>query len=1019
MYKMKLSAFLLTATLTVGSFAQNLIENSGFETGISKWGPPKWKRYDGRGWLFPSEDKPVSQGAGGSTSLKMEWTKKHICNLWYDKEIPLNGLKEVEFSFWGKSTGYDNVHILELAVEFPDAKDEKLKLTNVGNKWNRPPEDWTHFSKIVKVPEGATKAKLCIRIHGFKSTKGTSWADNIYFGPVQKKVDEPKAKNVITLKRGVPVCDHGGVYYPGEQKIYSVEFCDNAVPGKKMDFIWEIQDFDKQKIAEGKQSVTIPAAKEGTFQVKLPDLKEFRGWFVMKGKFMENGRTVTEVTSTGIVIEKQKGKRDPFFSAKTPGTIEKQIRMGNGSSNFIAQRRHMQTGPDSYSRKEVKRLKDWLAMCDKYGFEPYIIFHSSQHATPTNPQQPLYMRKMINDKIAKDVNPYDEAYYQTWKNFFAMLAKTANGRVRDWYMGDEIYNTHHRSKWEIPHYIGVQKALYETIKKIDPKMMVGGGGTFMDKHPIGKKMWPHVKNHLDGLTCSLYLGKVTVAKGVAIDGPETGKLVGRFKHTRSIIGNKPFIAATESGYNFLDFPKIDSDAVKEMGKINARNLVVLRAMGVRKWTFFTFDNNISYESKKNGSGRTDYGMWNKKTGCPKPHAATWAVAARALAFVTDPVDASPRPDVYCYVFKKGNKTLAAFWAYIKGDVDAKINMPSDWSGMDFLGKPLKGKKGLNTLKLNDRVLYLEFDAPQDAVVKAFRNGNYVLPEVYVTLHRVSGGKVCVDVQNKSGKDLKAEVILNKQPSRKVTVKRDTIGKVLFNCPPGEGKLFASAVVNGVKYPVEKDDEWYGVAKLASAPSIQNGVLKGFEKAKPLVMDTQKHLKPTEIDVYGYWTGKNDLSAKVYLGYDKNYFYLGAEITDDIQISRNSGVQSWSQDSLQLAFDTANNAYDPVLSPGGYADDDREYVAAATPKGPELFSCKERKVIGKPQIVRNGNKTIYLMRFAWSELGSLKPVKGTVFGFNLVAFDYDSMEAKISCQMEFSMGITYGKFPAMFRRFILE
>ena len=59
MGKMKLAAALLTAAFMVGSFAQNLIENSGFETGISKWGPPKWKRYDERVWLSPAEDSPV------------------------------------------------------------------------------------------------------------------------------------------------------------------------------------------------------------------------------------------------------------------------------------------------------------------------------------------------------------------------------------------------------------------------------------------------------------------------------------------------------------------------------------------------------------------------------------------------------------------------------------------------------------------------------------------------------------------------------------------------------------------------------------------------------------------------------------------------------------------------------------------------------------------------------------------------------------------------------------------------
>ncbi len=1017
----KWMAVSLTAAMAVSAYAQNLVENSSFESGISQWKSSSFKRGDSRVWLDPVLDKTNSQGAGGAASLRLNWTKKHICNVEYYKPFDIKGLKEVELAFWAKCAEYDSTNVTEILLEFPEIKDRKQKYINVANKWNRPPTEWTYFSKKIKVPEGAATAKLTIRIHGFKSTKGISWIDNVYFGAARAEVKEPKLDKVITLKRGFPSEVHGGVYYPGEKMVYTFEFKESKVAGKKLDLVWQILDFDNQPVADGKQAVTLPGKAEGSFKIQIPALKDFRGWFALKGRLMDNGRPVAEVTSSGMVVDRQKGKRDPFFSAKTPGTIEKQIRMGNGSSNFIAQRRHMQNSPTTFYPKEMKRLKDWLAMCDKYGFEPYFIFHSSQNSTANNQQQPLYMRKEINDKLAKGINPYDEAYFQTWKNFFSLLAETANGRVRDWCLGDEIYNTFHRSKWELPHFIGIHKALYEAIKLKDPTMMISGGGCFMDRHQIGKKVWPKVKDYVDGLSCSLYLGKCTITKGLVMDGPESGKLLWRFENTRAVIGDKKFVTGTESGYNFMDFPVLDSDMVKDAGKINARNLVVLKAMGVRKWTFFTFDNNISYEKR---GGRIDYGMWNKATGSPKPHATTWAVAARALAFATDAVNASPCPDVYCFVFRKGNKTLAAFWAYTKNDIDAKITMPADWSGVDFLGRPLKGKAGLQNFKLNDRVLYLEFDAPQDVVAKAFRSGKYVMPEIYPAVHRIDNGKVSVTIQNKTVTDLNVEVLLNKFPARKVTVKRGAVTDVIFDCPPGAGKLSVTATVNGVKYFAEREDEWYKITELASAPSIVNGALKGFEKVQPLVMDSIKHVKPLEADVAGYWTGKNDLSANVYLGYDKNYFYVAAEVTDDVAVSRRFGAHSWNQDSIQCAFDMKNDAFDAVLSSGGFSADDREFTIAATPRGPEIF-CNTGsadialKVVGKPQIVRTGSKSVYLIRFPWSQLGVKKPSKGKVIGFNIVVFDFDAMDAKVSTHLEFSPGITYGKMPAHFRRFIFD
>ncbi|MBQ7402244.1 MAG: hypothetical protein IJW05_02260 [Lentisphaeria bacterium] len=194
MKKVKLSALLMAAVFSLALNGQNLIEDGSFENGVSHWKAPSWKRGDDKLWLSPTADKTVSQGAGGSNSLKLDWTDKYICYVWYDKEIALNGLTEVELSFWAKSAGYDGTNIIEIMVNFPEVKDPKKKNVSLGNPWNRTPADWTFFKQQIKVPAGATKAKLCIRIHGFKSTKGNSWVDNVYFGAVQKNAGDQQGK---------------------------------------------------------------------------------------------------------------------------------------------------------------------------------------------------------------------------------------------------------------------------------------------------------------------------------------------------------------------------------------------------------------------------------------------------------------------------------------------------------------------------------------------------------------------------------------------------------------------------------------------------------------------------------------------------------------------------------------------------------------------------------------------------------------------------------------------------------
>lgn len=387
-------------------------------------------------------DSAKSQGPGGSTSMRLDWTNNTICYLWYHKEIQLPKEKELELSFWMRAAGYSTFNQVALTVIFPEIKDNRKNSLELRTPWNRSPEDWTFYKKMIRIPPNVTKAKLRLVIHGHKNVKGTSWVDNLYFGPEQKKTDEASVVKKIVLKRGISLHKHGEIFYPGEKIVYSFEYNDNKISGEKADFSWEIMDFDGKKVAEGKQTVTFPAVKNGAFQVKLTGLEKQLGWFIIKGKLTQNDKLLDKVTSSCVIVEKQKGKRDPFFTAKGAGPIEKQIRMGNGSVTIGLQRRFIQTGPDSYKMpKEEKMVEEAV----KHGFEPFFLFHISQHSTPKNPQLPKFLRKKVDEKLAKGINPYDAEYYQTWRNFFAMLSKKYKDQVQDWYLMDEIYNIYHQS----------------------------------------------------------------------------------------------------------------------------------------------------------------------------------------------------------------------------------------------------------------------------------------------------------------------------------------------------------------------------------------------------------------------------------------------------------------------------------------------------------------------------------------------------------------------------------------------
>ena len=1029
-----LTTFGAAGCITGSIFAQNLIKNPGFESGIKEWKTPHWSAAP-RTWLIPQLDTTTSQGLGGMQSMRMDFKSGMVTSIIYHKEITLPAdVQDFTVSFWTKSTGYPDTTKGQCFVQlhFPNVN----KRIQVSTPWNRTQPDWTKFSKDFKVPEKSNrKARVIIGIHGYKNKAGTTWIDNIYVGP---KVKEQKqiVKKAITMLRGVPRASHGGVWYPGEKMQYDIEVKDIAEPGAKAVLKWRIEGFDRELLKSGETPIALPAnppppkrkwmkVLPATIPFEVPDLGAYRGWFAIKAEIIQNGRALDKVLSSGIVVEKAPEKRDPFFNAKGAGSLERQKRMGNGSFYMQFERRNLQEVADKLNEKTVAKYHKTLKLYRDNGFRPIVTFINSQNINRKYPRQPLYLRKKIDTALDKGLDPYDKEYYDGYENYYRMLIKEFGKEIDDWTIGDEIYHTHHVSKLELPHYLETTRRLCKVIREHDPNDFIAGAGCFMDMSPIGKVVWEKVGKYLDGLSCSLYIQPGVVAEGMPLTGLEDGNLHNRFAITRKVIGNKA-IVGTESGYSFLNHPPIDSDMVKNTALNNARNIVVLRYLGVKYWTYFQFQNDGMYESPKYGYGKTDYGMWNLKTGCPKPHAATWAVSARMMAFVTDPMEVKPNSDTFCYLFRKNGKTLAAVWANSIDPINTEINMPADWKETDLMGKTRTGKKGKTKLKLNNRVLYFELDAPQNVVADAFRNGKYIMPEIYMAMNRKNTSEMNVFIKNKLNKDLSAALQFQGQ-KKNVVLKASEITAIPFPCKMENKNLSVSAVVNGIRYAVEKQDEVYPVTRIHKAPPM-NGTLQGFENVKPFLMNSRDFVQPTgDAESHGFWTGLQDLSAKIFMAYDQKYLYLAADVTDEKHITRNADVNIWNQDCLQFGFDMDNDAFDPVLCPPGYTENDWEFCAAMTTKGTQLYSHTQKGAAAnklyaeKPMVTRTKDgHTLYIIRIPWKELGNFKPAAGKVIGFNLVIFDLDNAKGQLNNWMEISRGIAGGgKDPRLFKRFILQ
>ena len=178
-----LTALAITAGMTGSIFAQNLIENAGFENGLDTWETPNWKLTDNLTWLIPQLDNTTSHGKNDKNSMRMEFVENKRVHIVYKKTITLPADKnDFTVSFWTKSTGYSDATKGQCFVQlhFPNVN----KRDQAISYWNKNQPDWTQFSKDFKVPEKSDrKVRVIIGIHGYKNKAGTTWIDDIYLGP--------------------------------------------------------------------------------------------------------------------------------------------------------------------------------------------------------------------------------------------------------------------------------------------------------------------------------------------------------------------------------------------------------------------------------------------------------------------------------------------------------------------------------------------------------------------------------------------------------------------------------------------------------------------------------------------------------------------------------------------------------------------------------------------------------------------------------------------------------------------
>lgn len=154
---------------------------------------------------------------------------------------------------------------------------------------------------------------------------------------------------------------------------------------------------------------------------------------------------------------------------------------------------------------------------------------------------------------------------------------------------------------------------------------------------------------------------------------------------------------------------------------------------------------------------------------------------------------------------------------------------------------------------------------------------------------------------------------------------------------------------------------------------------------------------------GRWTGEEDLSAKLYLGYDDTYLYFVLDVSDMHMRPYDSEADRWIGDALLIAIDSRNDGGETA-----HADDLLLTLALTLPKKKkedqdeeEQKKQEEEEQKNRPDgryfVHRKEDKSgaVYEVAIPWvmlsdkgAQIPAGGPPKGLTFGMNLVLTDDD-------------------------------
>ena len=487
-------------------------------------------------------------------------------------------------------------------------------------------------------------------------------------------------------------------------------------------------------------------------------------------------------------------------------------------------------------------------------------------------------------------------------------------------------------------------------------------------------------------------------------GPEDGKVLGQLEEAAELLrqyGGCRELWVGELGWGLDYTAEPDSVWAERQAAYLARSFLLCRTLPeLRHIIWFTGAGCLE-------GGRYEYGIWRNDNGLrPLPAVAAFA----ALGSILDGAEKSELlldGEIKAAGWKNGSREYLAVWSP-EPEPDAQ---PVDPRGAGV--RNLYGSRHKGGFVPGEAPYYLEITSPEQRQ-EILRQLARQKP-LTVQGHPADDRTLALSIRNNLAENWTGTLQADGGPTVQLTLRPRELRELKL---PLAAPLPAAGRELELVFRPSAGSETR--TRITAPPMLDIRPLGGldwktvpFDRLSPqIVLDERNQIQPP--DPFISWRGPEDLSARLFLAWDRNGLYLLAEVRDDQFEQPFSGAEIWRGDSMQFAFDCGNDA----RPRSGYDGNDCEF-GAAFGRSPWCWQAVAGLESGdaagrlETAVTREDGKILYRVRIPWSELAPLGPRPGGIAGFNAVFHDRDDGVANYFAAL--SPGLSPFKNPSLFRR----